>query len=194
MQTEPVLVLASASPRRRALLEGIGARFAVEEAGCDESAADMLPARARVEELARMKCAAVAARHPDRVVIGADTMVLDAQGELLGKPKDEPDAKRMLLALSGRMNTVLTGVCVMADGGKVERRGVEETQVYFRELDEREIDRYIATGEPLDKAGAYGVQGRGALFVRRIEGDYFNVVGLPLVLTARLLGEVGYTL
>ena len=123
-------------------------------------------------------------------VIGADTMVLNAAGELLGKPRDAEDARKMLTELSGGMNIVYTGVCVMREGRAY--CGVEETRVFFRTLEPWEIEHYIASGEPMDKAGAYGIQGRGALLVQRIEGDYFNVVGLPLVLTAQLLGEAGY--
>ena len=186
------LILASSSPRRRMLLAAVGARFQVIPADCDESGADALPPRERVAELARLKCAAVAAEHPDDVVLGADTLVLDEDGEVLGKPRDEADARRMLRALSGRSNIVYTGVCVIR-GGET-RTAVEESTVFFREMSDREIADYVATGEPMDKAGAYGVQERGALFVRRIEGDYFNVVGLPLVLTQKLLREVDYEL
>ncbi len=186
------LILASSSPRRRMLLRNVGARFRVIPADCDESGADALPPKERVAELARLKCAAVAAEYPDDVVLGADTLVLDADGEVLGKPADEEDARRMLRALSGRSNTVYTGVCVIRNGET--HLAVEETEVFFREMSEREIDDYVRSGEPMDKAGAYGVQERGALFVRRVEGDYFNVVGLPLVLTQRLLRQAGYEL
>lgn len=188
MQTQ--LILASASPRRRELLAQVGAHFDVICADADESAANALPPRERVAELARIKCAAVAAEHPAAAVIGADTMVLNAAGELLGKPRDAEDARKMLTELSGGMNIVYTGVCVMREGRTY--CGVEETRVFFRTLEPWEIEHYIASGEPMDKAGAYGIQGRGALLVQRIEGDYFNVVGLPLVLTAQLLSGAGY--
>lgn len=128
---------------------------------------------------------------PRAVVIGADTVVA-LDGTVLGKPKDEEDAKRMLRALSGRRHAVYTGVTVLRGDTALSR--AERTEVYFRPLDEAEIARYVATGEPLDKAGAYGAQGLASLFVERIEGDFFNVMGLPLCLLGKLLKELGVEL
>ena len=140
----------------------------------------------------RGKCLEIASQAgEDDVVIAADTVVC-LDDEILGKPADEADARRMLRALSGRDHRVFTGVTA-ARGGTV-LSAFEETAVHFRPLDEREIDAYIATGEPMDKAGAYGIQGRAALFVRAIEGDYFNVVGLPLCRLGEILKKLGVDL
>ena len=134
--------------------------------------------------LAGLKARAVAGERPGSVVIGADTVVI-LDGQVLGKPRDAADAYQMLRALSDRLHTVITGCCIVCDGR--ERSFSVRTQVRFYPLSDREIEDYIATGEPLDKAGAYGIQGRGSLFVSGIEGDYFNVMGLPV---ARLNREL----
>lgn len=180
------IILASASPRRRELLATVGCDFEVIVSDADETLEAGTPPSDAVEELARRKCAAVAALHPDRVVLAADTLVA-LDGDVLGKPADAADAAAMLHRLSGRENVVHTGVAV-ARGGRV-LSAVETTRVKFRELSDGEIERYVASGEPLDKAGAYGIQAKGALLAEAIHGDYFNVVGLPLVLSARLLAE-----
>ena len=183
------LILASRSPRRCELLTRMGISFETDAADVDESSA--LPAPDTVCLLSRRKAAAVASRHPGRFILGADTLVA-VDGQSLGKPADEADAARMLKALSGRDHRVFTGVTV-ARGGRV-LSDYEETAVHFRPLTEREIAAYIATGEPMDKAGAYGIQGCASLFVRGIEGDYFNVVGLPLCRLGEMLKQLGIEL
>lgn len=184
------IVLASASPRRRQLLAEAGLRFSLAHPQVDEDAVSGGSPRELAEGRAVLKAQAAAAALGDALVIGADTIVV-CQGQVLGKPRDEADAKRLLSLLSGRTHRVVTGVCVIeAPAGRREVASAC-TKVTFRELSPEEIDRYVATGEPMDKAGAYGIQGKGALLVERIVGDYFNVVGLPLTLLARLLKEFG---
>ena len=141
--------------------------------------------------LASAKASEVFARRPDSLVIGADTIV-ELDGEILGKPADRDDAFRMLRALSGREHRVYTGVALAVPEKSLCR--AECTRVFFREMTDREIDAYITSGEPMDKAGAYGCQGLAGLFVERIEGDYFNVVGLPLCLLGQMLETMGVTL
>ena len=186
------MILASASPRRRELLEGLGLELTICPAKGEEHPVPGLSGGETAKRLSRAKCLEIAAgADGDDVVIAADTVVcLDDQ--ILGKPADEADAARMLKALSGRDHRVFTGVTV-ARGDKV-LSDYEETAVHFRPLTEREIAAYIATGEPMDKAGAYGIQGRASLFVRAIEGDYFNVVGLPLCKLGQMLKELGVEL
>jgi septum formation protein len=176
------VVLASGSPRRRALLEAACLEVVVRPSGVDES----WPGGTLVDgavTLARRKAVAVPA--PAEVVVAADTLVaLDEHR--LEKPTDRADAARMLRILSGRRHEVVTGFCVQRDGH--ERAGAVTTHVTFRNLSDQEIDRYVATGEPLDKAGAYGIQGEGGSLVDRVEGSYTNVVGLPL---AEVLAAIG---
>ena len=181
-------ILASASPRRKLLLENIGLEFEVYISDIDEHVEENMPVEIRVMELSRLKAASAAARFADAVVIAADTLV-SVGGKVLGKPESRDEAAEMLLRLSGRKHDVYTGVTV-ALGGEI-RTGYELTEVYFKGLTAREIDRYIDTGEPMDKAGAYGIQERGALMVKKINGDYFNVMGLPLHRMAQLLSELG---
>ena len=182
----PRVVLASQSPRRRELLTLIGIAHEVRPANIDESYLPGEIPRAHVERLARGKAAAIASS--DAVTIGSDTIVV-VDGDVLGKPRDEEDAARMLRRLSGRSHVVMTGVAVDWNG-RLES-AVEEVGVTFRRLDEREIAGYIATREPMDKAGAYGIQGFGATIVDRVDGDYFAVMGLPLNRTVRLLEKLG---
>ncbi|MCC6226016.1 MAG: septum formation inhibitor Maf [Microthrixaceae bacterium] len=179
-------VLASASPRRRDLLELLGHAFEVEAAEIDESP---LPGEAPtqlVSRLARAKATSIAARHPGSVVIGADTVVA-VDGRILGKPTGAADAVSMLDLIAGRSHSVSTGVAVLAGGRAYS--AAAETTVAIAPMTAAEIDDYVATGEPLDKAGAYGIQGIGGRFVERIDGSYHNVVGLPLTLLVRLLRE-----
>lgn len=182
------LVLASASPRRAALLARAGYAFDVVPANVDESRRPSEAAAAYVARLARDKATAVAGRYPERFVIGADTVVV-VDGAVLGKPRDTDDAARMLRLLSGRTHQVLTGVAV--------RRGarcagaVETSVVHFAVLDAGQIAWYVGTGEPADKAGAYGLQGDGGRFVTRVDGSRSNVVGLPLDRLERLLAQLG---
>ena len=186
------MILASASPRRRELLEGLGLKLTICPAKGEEHPESGLSGGETAKRLSCAKCLEVAAgAGEDDVVIAADTVVcLDDM--ILGKPADAADAKRMLRALSGRDHRVFTGVTVCR-GDRV-LSDFEETAVHFRPLTEREIAAYLATGEPMDKAGAYGIQGRASLFVRGIEGDYFNVMGLPLCKLGEMLKEIGISL
>lgn len=170
------LILASGSPRRKELLSLFHIPFTVVPADVDET---MDPANAPCDEVARLsaKKARAVKREPDDVVIAADTIVV-CEGKVLGKPKSEENAYHMLSLLSGRDHQVMTG-CTVLRGEKCETF-TEVTDLHFRTLSEREIRAYIASGEPMDKAGAYGIQGGAALFCRRMEGDYYNVMGLPV--------------
>ena len=184
----PRVILASASPRRRELLALIGIPHVVEPAEIDESYRDGEEAAGHAERLAREKAATVAARHPGAIVIAADTIVV-IDGLVLGKPRDEGDAERMLAMLAGQTHVVLTAVAVAR--GERMRSGVESVRVTFRPLAREHIRAYIATREPMDKAGSYGIQGYGATLVERIDGDYFAVMGLALARMTDLLRELG---
>lgn len=191
-----VLVLASTSPRRRELLAGIGVPFEVVPPGLEEDQPTRFASRAAVvewvEQMAVAKCESVAAGlSADRWVLGADTIVVLGRS-VLHKPADAEDAVAMLLRLQGRTHTVMTGVALRRGGNGEGRSAVARTEVTFYPASRRELEAYVAAGESLDKAGAYAAQGRGALIIERIEGCYFNVVGLPLATVARMLGEVGY--
>ena len=202
------IILASASPRRRELLEQIGLTFEVCPAKGEEIITKSAPEEA-VQELARAKAREVAAmvrqygvRHgelvtpQDMIVIGADTVVA-ADGQILGKPGDEEDAFGMLSLLSGRSHAVYTGVALVfldQSGRAGEHVFYERTIVSMREMSEKEIRRYIATGEPMDKAGAYGIQGKCAIYIDKIDGDYNNVVGLPVAALYRELKKLGIDL
>ena len=184
------IILASGSPRRKQLLAQMGIEtFRVISSDADETVEPGLSPARIVETLSARKAEAVAGHaKPGELVIAADTIVA-LDGAVLGKPADGPEAFRMLSALSGRRHQVYTGVTLLRDG---ERRTEHEvTTVTFRELTRDDITRYIATGEPMDKAGAYGIQGCGALLVERIEGDYFNVMGLPVCRLGRMLAGMG---
>ena len=183
------MILASQSPRRRELLGQMGFSFTVRPAKGEELPHPELTPAQLVEELARQKALEVFAEAAsDDVVVAADTVVA-IDGKVLGKPHDKVHAAQMLSALSGREHTVYTGVAVKR--GETLLVEHEATQVRFRPLTEREIDLYIQTGEPMDKAGSYGIQGYGALLVEGIRGDYFNVVGLPICRLGRMLAQVG---
>ena len=186
----PRVVLASASPRRRELLSLIGIDHVVHPANVDETMHDGEVPAEHALRLAVDKACAIARTHSDDVVIGADTVVV-LDGKVLGKPATPAIAREMLCALNGRTHTVITAVAV-AYGGAI-RQGAEEVAVTFRHLSDDEIDAYVATREGMDKAGAYGIQGYGATIVERIEGDYFAVMGLPLVRLVRQLAEAGLT-
>jgi septum formation protein len=183
----PRIVLASQSPRRAELLRMLGLRIETAPADIDETFRPGEDPVAHAERLAREKTEAIAARHPDAVVIGSDTVVV-VDGAVLGKPTDEADAVRMLLRLEGRAHDVATGVAVH---WRTLRSGVERVTVRFRPFDRATAAAYAATGEPLDKAGAYGIQGFGATLVEGITGDYFAVMGLPIARMMRLLQEAG---
>ena len=179
-----MLILASASPRRRELLSYICPDFTVIATDTDETLPPDMPPDEGVRTLALRKAEAVAAAHPQATVIGADTMVA-LDGEIFGKPADSTDATRMLRALSSREHLVYTGVAIISPRGRCVFS--QETTVSFIELSEDDIRDYISTGEPMDKAGAYGIQGGGALFVSGICGDFYNVMGLPICRLAREL-------
>jgi septum formation protein len=204
-----MLVLASASPRRQELLRAAGIPFVVQPADVDETPRPGEPARACAERLAREKALAVWRTRPDDLVLGADTVVV-VDEIILGKPRDSDDAARMLRMLSARQHLVITGVAVVrhskapldgaqsAAGQMVSTHGAEgcalintseTTLVTMCELSEEEIREYVATGEPMDKAGAYAIQGRASRWIPRIEGDYSNVVGLPVALVWRMLRD-----
>lgn len=187
------IILASQSPRRRELLTQIGVRgFKVAAPNVDETVEDNLPPAQTVEELSLRKARAAAEdADEDDLIIAADTVVA-FEGAVLGKPKDEREAFAMLSGLSGNRHHVYTGVTVMQGDRVVTQH--EVTAVAFRDLEPDEIADYIATGEPMDKAGAYGIQGVGALLVSGIEGDYFNVMGLPVFRLGRILAEFGVDL
>ncbi len=182
-----MLVLASASPRRQELLRNAGIAFAVQPAHIAEDPFPGEAAKACAERLAREKALAVARLRPKDVVLGADTVVV-VGGQILGKPSDAADAARMLRVLSGRTHSVITGVCLVAAGQWSV--GSETTFVTMSEISEKEIADYVACGEPMDKAGAYAVQGIASRWIPRIEGDYSNVVGLPVVLVWRMLQKI----
>ena len=185
------IILASQSPRRKELLERMGIReFEVIPAQGEEEVLKTrtLTPEQLVEQLSRQKCAEVAAAHPGTLVIAADTMVA-VNNRVLGKPCSEEDAARMLAALSGRLHFVYTGVTVSLDEKTLTQH--EMTSVRFRTLTQADIIRYIATGEPMDKAGAYGIQGYGSVLVEGISGDYYNVMGLPVCRLARMLARFG---
>ena len=184
------IILASSSPRRKELLEKIGLKFEVEPGDCEEIVYTDLETHEMVRKLSREKAEAVARKHRSSVVIAADTVVL-IDDKILGKPKSPTEAKKMLRALSGKSHVVITGFTIIdASERRILSKAVE-TKVYIRELNPEEIDAYVESGEPLDKAGAYGIQGLGAVIVEKIEGDYYNVVGLPLSSLAESLKEFG---
>ena len=182
------IILASASPRRAQLLRQAGINdFEICPSDVDENLTGEFAPPDMVHELSRRKAVAAKA-DADDIVIAADTLVF-LSGQALSKPVDRDDAERMLTLLSGARHTVMTGVTVRRDDALITRH--RETDVWFRALTPEEISAYIDTGEPMDKAGAYGVQGKGALLVERIDGDFFNVMGLPLRLLSSMLIQVG---
>ena len=194
-QTPVKLILASGSPRRKELLEQIGVLFQVHSADIDESVLPGESPQSYVARLSEEKALAVLQHYPDKVVLAADTSVV-VEDQILGKPADTQDAIDTLKMLAGQNHQVLTGVSLVSNAGselgqqKLETI-VTTTQVYFLPLSEQDIQGYVATGEPMDKAGSYGIQGKAAIFVDRIEGSYSNVVGLPLAQTGMLLKQFG---
>jgi len=178
------LVLASSSPRRTEILERAGWPHEIIVAGIDETVLPNEEPAAYVQRLARSKAEAVASRLSEGVVLGADTTVVVAN-QILGQPVDDADARRMLRLLNAKWHDVLTGVAVVRVGGET-RVGYQTTRVRFAEMSEQEIDWYIATREPFGKAGAYGIQGKASLFIEEIEGDYLNIMGLPIRLVYEL--------
>ena len=188
-QNNSTLILASSSPRRQELLRQAGIAFQVHAAHINEDQIAGEDARDYAMRLSREKAQAVAAHYPRSYVLGADTIVV-VDGEVLGKPKDHADAARMLRVLSARGHEVTTAVSLVAPDARTETRACT-TKVYFRELTEDEIQQYVASGEPMDKAGAYAIQGGASRWADRIEGEWSNVVGLPLSLVTDLLRTNG---
>lgn len=192
-EPKPSLVLASASPRRRELLALLGIPFRVAPADIDETPPDGFSPEKVALELALQKARTVAQSEQEALVLGADTLVV-CDTEILGKPNDVADALGMLRRLNGREHTVITGVALLqVEGGKVvrEQTAAVQTRVWFRQVSEEHLRRYVATGEPMDKAGAYGAQGYGSTLIERIEGCYFNVVGLPVSRVCMMLEAWG---
>ena len=188
-QEKPILILASASPRRQELLREAGIPFELRPAHINEDQHAGEPPLEFALRMAREKALAVAQRYPQSYVLGADTIVV-IDNDVLGKPSDAADAARMLRLLSGREHQVTTAVAVVSPGGNTAIRSAT-TQVFFRKLTEEEIDQYVAGGEPMDKAGAYAIQGGASRWTDRIEGEYSNVVGLPLSLVTEMLRKAG---
>jgi septum formation protein len=180
------IVLASASPRRQELLKDAGIEFVVKPANIPEVRHKNEAPQAFAERMAKEKARAIGAGAEDEYVLGADTIVV-VDDLVLGKPEDEPDAERMLRLLSGRKHQVITGVCLKGNG--FEDVGSETTAVHFSVLSDHDIRDYIATGEPMDKAGAYAIQGMASRWISKIEGDYSNVVGLPVAVVLQMLRE-----
>jgi septum formation protein len=187
-QLREKLILASGSPRRKELLMAVGWEFEAITAGIDESVKPGEDPATYVQRLALSKAEAVAAKLEHGLVLGADTTVV-IDDQILGQPEDDTDAKRMLQLLNGKWHEVLTGVAVIRVGGE-SRVDYETTRVRFAEMSERELGWYVSTGETRGKAGAYGIQGAAGLFIEEIEGDYFNIVGLPIRLVYELTGQV----
>lgn len=180
------IILASASPRRKELMTLAGVDFTVRTEPTDETVDKNMTPEQTVVFLARKKASAVALKEPHKTVVGADTVV-EIDGRILGKPADYDEAFRMLSQLSGRSHNVYTGVCIIC--GDKEEAFCEKTEVTFFKLSDKEIDDYIKTGDCFDKAGAYGIQSRGCTLVKKINGDYFNVVGLPIAEVVRRLAS-----
>ena len=185
---DSMLILASASPRRQELLRNAGIVFDVQPAHINEDPLEGEQAKDCAERLAREKALAIAKKRPNDAVLGADTLVV-IDNQILNKPVDAADAIRMLRLLSGRIHQVVTGVCLVANGQPSVSS--ETTLVTMTEISEKEIIDYVATGEPMDKAGAYAIQGIASRWIPRIEGDYSNVVGLPVALVYRMLRQAG---
>jgi len=184
------LILASASPRRQKILEDLGIPFEIKISNVPEELNLALPPCELVETLACLKAANAAKEMKEGLIIGADTIVV-LDEKILGKPTSEADAKKMLHSLSGREHLVFSGLAIVDGKSGKQQLAHEITRVYFKQLTEAEIESYISSGESFDKAGAYGIQGKGGLFVERIDGCYFNVVGLPIHLLYLLLKSMG---
>ena len=184
------LVLASESPRRTGLLRQIGLVFDMVPSGVDEQEVQCANPKSYVKKLAKLKSRAVAKKMDEGIIIGADTVVCVGK-KIFGKPKDKEDAVRMLKELDGKVHEVISGLCIINKySGEVVTKAVT-TKVKFRTLNDELINWYVGTGEPLDKAGGYGIQGKGAILVEWIKGDYFNVVGLPLATLSMVLEKMG---
>ncbi len=183
-----MLILASQSPRRRELLSMLGLDFQIFTADIDETMDPNLSVEQAVAEVCRKKAEAVGKNHPGELIIAADTIVV-LENQILGKPRSAEEACAMLRSLSGRQHTVMTAFCLWQDG--TADTHVEKTHVRFRSLSDEEIAAYVATGSPMDKAGAYGIQDQAAIFVQALDGDYYNVMGLPLCSLVQMLRKQG---
>jgi septum formation protein len=192
-KTEPAIILASNSPRRRELLHQVGLSFIIDPTEVDEQIRPGESPESYVVRVALDKARAAASRAASGIIIAADTIVVLGDA-ILGKPADSRDAERMLTLLSGRVHDVISGLALINAAEEKTATGTSLTRVRFRDLSRNEIVSYIKSGEPLDKAGAYGIQGKGALLVKKIEGCYFNVVGLPLSLLGEMLRNFGISL
>jgi septum formation protein len=193
MQPKRTIILASASPRRKELLDKIGLVFKVDPSDYPEDLVSHMKPEELVINISQNKARAVASKYPDAIIIAADTIGVIGK-QVLGKPHTGPDAIATLKLLSGRSHRVITGITVLdSKSGKIFSRTVQ-TRVYFKKLTDSEVRRYVATGEPLDKAGAYAIQGLGSLLVEKINGDYYNVMGLPLNALSQILKEFGVDL
>jgi len=179
MRNSRTIILASASPRRKEILEKTGLHFTVDESSYEEETDSGLRPRELARYLSREKAREVARRHRNALIIAADTIVVSG-GRLFGKPRRKQEAREMLKALSGKSHSVITGFTIIDTKEKKEFSKTVESKVFFKKLSADEIEAYIRSGEPFDKAGAYGIQGLGAVIVKKIEGDFFNVMGLPL--------------
>ena len=184
------IILASASPRRKELLEKLGLKFEVDASNCEEEIDPVLGPDELVRRISITKAKSVAQRHQDAVIIAADTIGVIGK-KLLGKPHTADEAGKMLAQISGKSHEVITGFTILDTVTNKIMTGTVSTKVYIKKLTQQEIAAYVQTGEPLDKAGAYGIQGRGAVIVEKIEGDYYNVMGLPLSALTEALIEFG---
>jgi septum formation protein len=184
------IILASASPRRKEILANTGLKFTVCSSNYEEDLALAKEPRALARFLSRKKAEDVVQKYSDAIVIAADTFIV-FKNELLGKPSDPDDARRMLKMLSGKVHEVITGFTIIDSKSKKKVSRSIETKVYFKKITMTEINAYVRSGEPLDKAGAYAIQGLGAVFIDKIEGDFFNVVGLPICALAESLKKFG---
>ena len=184
------IILASASPRRKELLKKIGLRFKVEPSNYEEDIPSGLEPHELAQKISLEKAKVVAVKHQNVIVIAADTFIVFG-GRILGKPRTEKEAREMLEAISGESHSVITGFSIIDTGKNKTLSKSVETKIYIRKLTSAEIDAYVKSKEPLDKAGAYAIQGLGAVFVEKIEGDYFNVIGLPLSALTEALKEFG---
>ena len=190
MRNAKIIILASASPRRKEILAKTGLKFKIDESAYEETIVAGLKPDSLARFLSRGKARDVARRHRNALVIAADTIVV-SRGRLFAKPRTVEEAREMLNTLSGKAHSVITGFTIIDTGSKRELSRSVKSKVFFKRLGSDEIDAYIRSGEPLDKAGAYGIQGLGAVLIRKIEGDFFNVVGLPLYALSESLKKFG---
>jgi septum formation protein len=182
------IILASKSPRRKQILQQVGLEFTVEVSDFDEAQVKFKTPEDLVEKLSLEKAKVIAGKNPDAIIIGADTTVI-YKNEIIGKPTSKQDAVRILKLLSGNIHEVVTGFTVISDKKSITKHVT--SKVKFKKLSEVEIKAYVATGEPMDKAGGYGIQDKGGLFIENIQGDYFNVVGLPIFAVSEALKQFG---